>query len=141
MTEAGLISAAVLSAFGVVLILARLRVKVITVKGQSMAPSYQHGDRLLMRRTRVCRRDDVVVFTSPIEIPMGPALLVKRVAAVPGDPVPEAARTRIGDAVVPPGQLVVLGDNQRSLDSRELGYIALDSVVGVVQRRLAGSTP
>jgi hypothetical protein len=52
--------------------------------------------------------------------------LIKRVVAVPGDPVPPGsvpARLATPDAVVPWGKLVVIGDNaSASSDSRQLGY-------------------
>jgi signal peptidase I len=70
------------------------------------------------------------------------AWVIKRPVARPGDPVPRTgfpalARTR--DTVVPPGRLVVVGDNPcRSWDSRQLGYVASDRVRGVVVRSLAG---
>jgi signal peptidase I len=42
--------------------------------------------------------------------------------------------------MVPPGQLVVLGDNAAwSQDSRQIGYIPGDRLLGIVMRRLAGS--
>jgi len=74
--------------------------------------------------------------------------VVKRIAAVPGDPVPPG----IGPGVdqdeseipvatasgrVPPGRLVLLGDNTaESVDSRHYGYVAVDQVVGIVLRSL-----
>ena len=52
--------------------------------------------------------------------------VIKRVAAVPGDPRPDAslpATRRPAEARVPPGKLVLLGDNPDwSNDSRQLGY-------------------
>ncbi len=65
--------------------------------------------------------------------------MVKRVAAGPGDPRPAFMPDR-GDGsgpVVPTGQLVVLGDNPaRSLDSRQIGYVPADRVLGVVLRSI-----
>jgi signal peptidase I len=65
--------------------------------------------------------------------------MVKRVAAVPGDARPAflPARAAGSGAFVPAGQLVVLGDNPgRSLDSRQLGYVPADRVLGVVLRSM-----
>ncbi len=65
-------------------------------------------------------------------------------AAIPGDPRPLVLPTDgpAGGQVVPAGRLVVLGDNlARSLDSRQIGYIPAERVLGVVQRpvrRVAG---
>ncbi|NUR87949.1 MAG: hypothetical protein HOY71_28015, partial [Nonomuraea sp.] len=68
------------------------------------------------------------------------AWLVKRAVAVPGDPLPRAEVPALAtrpEVVVPPGRLVVLGDNRQvSLDSRRLGYVAAHQVMGVVVSRL-----
>jgi signal peptidase I len=110
---------------------------VITVEGDSMRPTYRHGDRLLLRTGGTCHPGDVVVFTNPRGSDPGPSMLVKRVAATAGDEVPQPVRTRIGDERVPAGRIVVLGDAAQSLDSRYFGYVAADTVVGVVIRELA----
>ncbi|MGY0233974.1 signal peptidase I [Longispora urticae] len=116
----------------------RGRLLVVTVYGPSMRPTYDQGDRLLVRRTGLgrVRRGDVVVFaTAASADPADPTggLLVKRAVAVPGDPVPPDIP--VGERVVPPGRLIVLGDNPgRSHDSRSLGYVAADALVGVVVR-------
>jgi signal peptidase I len=68
-----------------------------------------------------------------------PEWMIKRVAAVPGDERPEFLPTQAAGsgAVVPAGQFVVLGDNPaRSLDSRQIGYVPADRVLGVVVRSL-----
>jgi signal peptidase I len=139
-----------LFAVGVVLALrARRRWMVVTVEGNSMAPTLQHGQRLLARRLGRGRsrgpgfsRSDIVVFVLPPE--QARALMtedlvhrVKRVAALEGDPVPEWAREALcadAQARVPPGKVVVSGDNPRSQDSRQLGYIDADAIVAVVRR-------
>ncbi|RFU37562.1 hypothetical protein DZF91_32210 [Actinomadura logoneensis] len=62
---------------------------------------------------------------------------VKRVVALPGDPIPPGVPGEGGP--VPPGRLVVLGDNPDSVDSRQRGLYAGDRLLGVVLRRLGGS--
>ena len=132
---------------------ARRRYLVVTVKGPSMRPSLDHGDRLLVhRRHQRPRRGDVVVFQSPPDgagWAAAPPLAslgrgdwnVKRVVAVPGDPVPwdafAACRSAPG-ARVPAGSLVVFGDGTDSYDSRAWGLLPLDRVLGVARRRLTG---
>jgi signal peptidase I len=125
-----------LAAGGLSIAVARRRRLVITVEGNSMLPTYADGDRLLVRTGAACRTGDVVVFANPRGPEPGPPMLVKRVAATVGDEVPQPARLRIGDERVPPGRLVVLGDAVLSLDSRTFGYVAADTVVGIVLRAL-----
>ena len=112
----------------------------VTVRGSSMAPTFRDGQRLVVRRSRAgaaLRCGDVIVFALTADqiasekteaIPYR----VKRVAAVAGDPVPDWLRPLATDARVPPGHVVVSGDNPRSQDSRHLGYIDARSIVAVV---------
>ncbi|MET9295509.1 S26 family signal peptidase [Streptomyces sp. NPDC003077] len=62
--------------------------------------------------------------------------IIKRVAAAPGDPVPRASVPALATAPeerVPPGRLVLLGDNPgASLDSRQYGYFPIARVLGTV---------
>lgn len=127
-------------------LLVRARVVVIRVSGPSMAPTLRSGDRLLVRRSHgaMPAAGDIVVLPEPGPCRVGePAactsLIVKRVAAAPGDPapafLPSWERTPAG--AVPPGHLVLLGDNLPvSRDSRQFGTVRIDVLVGVVIRRL-----
>jgi signal peptidase I len=69
--------------------------------------------------------------------------VIKRVAAVPGDPRPKAwlpATRQPTEAHVPTGKLVLLGDNPDwSNDSRQMGYFPAEQLLGVVVRRIARS--
>jgi signal peptidase I len=88
----------VLLATGLVVVLvagwARRHLAVITVVGTSMRPTFQPGDRVLVRRGgRTALRAGQVVVAVPGRPQRrityrDPLLLIKRVAAVPGDPVP-----------------------------------------------------
>lgn len=128
----------------------RWRYSVVTVHGPSMEPELTDGDRLLARRRslRRLRRGQLVIFTEP-----GPGRrrrpawltgaaqdqwVVKRVAAIPGDPVPQAVRAAVGGLVlVPRGAVVVLGDApDRSRDSRAWGFIPARHILGAATRRL-----
>jgi signal peptidase I len=130
----------------------RQRVAMVTVDGDSMWPAYFPGDRVLVRRTRAdrLRPGQVIVIERPGEDgewatarrgPIGHRQwVIKRVAAIPGDPrpgawlpaTPEPAETRI-----PAGKLVLLGDNPDwSNDSRQLGYFPAERLLGVVVWRM-----
>jgi signal peptidase I len=120
---------------------------VVTVRGASMSPTLRSGERVLARRNARWRTGSIVVFrwskgrsetrTAPV--------LVKRVAAVPGEPFPAWARgtavPRWGEATrVPQGYIVVAGDGDRSSDSRDLGLVPTNDVIGTVVLRLGGSS-
>ncbi|BEL05297.1 S26 family signal peptidase [Actinoplanes sichuanensis] len=114
-------------------VLLRRRLLLVTVEGVSMEPTYRPGDRLLVRRTGLAgvRRGAAVVFAAPPGTDL--RFMVKRAAALPGDPVP--AGIPVADTVVPAGHLVILGDNSaRSADSRTMGFLPAGDVVGVVVR-------
>ena len=129
----------------VVALLAR-RLVVVDVRGPSMEPTLYDGDRVLVRRVRptAVRTGDVVVVARPGSADFAAAepWVIKRVAAVAGDRIPAAVRhgwaendIAFADAVVPPGRLLLLGDNpSRSGDSRHWGFTAQDAVLGVVTR-------
>ncbi|MFG1810800.1 S26 family signal peptidase [Streptomyces sp. NPDC049040] len=153
------LGAVALAAAAGVLGLLRLRRRflVVTVHGESMLPAYRPGERVVVRRTPAgaLRAGQVVVLrgdgpapgrnTAGREAPgaaQGPRArwIIKRVTAVPGDPIPRdtvpALRSAPGTRV-PAGRLVVLGDNpERSHDSRHAGYLAADRLYGVVLRKL-----
>ncbi|GGL03553.1 S26 family signal peptidase [Planomonospora parontospora] len=126
----------------------RRRHLVVTVRGPSMAPTYRHGDRVLVRRRRGgrLRTGQVVVVDLPEGIRplpegVGPEeavihrRVIKRVAAVAGEPAPFPVEG--AEPVVPPGCLALLGDNpDGSGDSRQYGYVPADAVVGVALRLL-----
>lgn len=138
--------------------LLRRRFLLVVVSGTSMEPTYEDGDRLLARRRpgRAIPVGSVVVLTghsgqepghyAPVKVGDRTLLLrtsrylVKRLAARPGDPVPPDCVAVLGDgepAVVPPGKVVVLGDNRTSsLDSRVLGFLDEQQILGTVIRRL-----
>jgi signal peptidase I len=126
------------------------------VSSSSMEPTLSSGDQLLVAtrayRSHAPARGDLVVFDGP------DGTLVKRVAAIAGDEVgiedgqlvvnsrivPEPAIDQksvdglyYGPLTVPPGSIFVLGDNRaNSVDSRTLGPIQLDALIGQVTIRL-----
>ncbi|WP_245811825.1 S26 family signal peptidase [Actinophytocola xinjiangensis] len=125
------------------------------MRGMSMEPAYREGDQVLVRRGRTLEQGQVVVLEQPsgtgwrlppLRQGAGAAAiatrswLIKRVIAVAGDPVPRDQVPLLAtfpETRVPPGKIVLLGDNQAvSLDSRRLGYFPTDRVLGVVARDL-----
>jgi len=97
---------------------------------------------------RAIRADMIVVFAHPkrheeasanaggAATDLATTWLIKRVVAVPGEPVPPELGWN--DQTVPAGCLVVYGDNRRSShDSRHFGYVRRADVRGVaVQKHL-----
>lgn len=115
----------------------------VTVAGDSMVPAYHDGDLVLVRRRRPgdLARGDVVVLEAPAMTRFAHRWNLKRVVALPGDPVPGPARASAGVDVVPGGSLVVFGDNTPSFDSRQAGLYPVSGVLGVAVRRVDRSWP
>jgi nickel-type superoxide dismutase maturation protease len=87
-----------------------LRCTRLVVEGDSMRPTLEPGDRLLVIRTRRLRLGQVVVIRDPRQ---ADRLLVKRVSAIG------------------PTGLSVRGDNEAaSTDSREFGALPRGEIVG-----------
>ncbi|WP_328853329.1 S26 family signal peptidase [Micromonospora globbae] len=125
---------------------ARRHLVVVTVRGSSMQPTFQHGDRVLVRRAPITavRSGQVVVVAAGRPVgprpPDDPLWMIKRLRAVPGDPVPRGevpALASVPEQTVPAGRLVALGDNPEGSDSRQLGYFHAANLLGVVTLRLA----
>lgn len=110
---------------------------VVDVRGNSMRPTYADRDVLLAVRSGL-RTGRVVVFRPPPDNrhPANPPYRVKRVIAMAGDATPEGLRGQLAGTPVPPGRLVVRGDNENSEDSRDYGYVAARDVIAVVVARI-----
>ncbi|MDQ3932714.1 MAG: signal peptidase I [Actinomycetota bacterium] len=129
------------------------------VTGGSMRPALVPGDRIVVLPVRChrLRRGDVIVVRDPRDTARE---TVKRVVGLPGEQVgmngdrfeiagvryhepyarnPHARRAEHQSVLwsVPPGHVVVLGDNRdRSTDSRAYGPVSEELVVGRVAARL-----
>ncbi|MEU4835762.1 S26 family signal peptidase [Streptosporangium sp. NPDC023615] len=132
-----------------VLLWLRRHFTLVRVVGESMMPSFRHGEELLVHRTppHRIRTGDVVVFHSAISLPtqetaafgdqhiVVPVWLLKRVVALPGDDIPPL-KVKLEESVVPAGSVIVFGDNAEvSSDSRQFGFYPLYEIHGRVMCR------
>jgi signal peptidase I len=114
---------------GVLVLSGRLFAVVIT--GCSMEPALRHGQRVFVLRCRPdrARCGDIVLLVDPAN---PNAFVIKRIAALPGDPAPIPAGAIAAGAPVPDGQVLLLGDNPtHSVDSRLLGGYDRRHILGV----------
>lgn len=151
----------ILVALVIVLILTSV-IKPTIVKESSMEPTLYENHYLIINKlaykTGDEQRGDIIVFESDLETEDGDKkLLIKRIVGLPGETVTiknedvyingqllEEDYLKDGitpgeiiDCRVPEGQLFVMGDNRIvSIDSRELGCIDEDSVMGKAVLRL-----
>lgn len=121
--------------FGMLALLFVANFRVVVIEGNSMEPTYHHGQRVLMTWNYwlfgAIRKGDVVVIQLP-----GGARLVKRVVALGGEEVPRQywgpVMWRMGRRV-PPGYVYVVGDNlARSEDSRQMGPFPMTQIQGKI---------
>jgi signal peptidase I len=149
----------IIGAVVVALVVKTFVVQAFRIPSDSMVPTLQVGDRVLVNKLSYdahdLNRGDVVVFHRPPDL-IGaegdPEDLIKRVIGLPGETVssrdgivyigdrrleepylPEGTTTFNLDAPieVPEDHILVLGDNRgNSTDGRSFGPIRTDSVVG-----------
>ncbi len=149
----------VLGAVALALLLWYGSIDLFYVREDSMEPAIFNGQTLVISKWAYTlplfrpSRQDVIVFDSPD----GKGLSVKRISLLPGDRItinqrgwlqvgkeelfltPQQRRrlSQIGE--VPPGSLLVLGDNPfHSLDSRDYGFIPFGAVRGRVISTIGG---
>lgn len=113
----------------------------VQIKGESMEPTLQPGDRLLISKAYWLVGDitqnDIAVFRNP----EGGEPLIKRVIGLGGDPInfevaPTSWSIQRGEYRVPEGTYYAVGDNRPvSEDSRNLGPFDTGSVIGKVVAR------
>ena len=136
------------------------------IAGQSMKPTLNAGERVLVQRTKQVARYDVIAFKAPLA---SKGTYVKRIIGVPGDRIwvnetklylseepiasdnealPEnasrfdlseeaAAQLRLFQKI-PAGHYFVLGDNRtHSSDSRTFGFVEIQAIEGIVVFKIA----
>ena len=136
----------------VVLFIKAFIVTPIKVNGESMYPTLEEGDIMILNKTAYYfnkpERFDIVVVNMPDEY------LIKRVIGLPGEHIEYKNNTlyvdgkkvkenfkhgvtanfnieELGSDTIPLNTYLVLGDNrENSLDSRELGFIREDQLLG-----------
>lgn len=137
-------------------------IKPTIVKESSMEPNLYENNYLIINKlaykTGEPQRGDIIVFESELEDENGrDKLLIKRIIGLPGETVSvendmvyingellEEDYLKDGitpgyvvDYTVPEGELFVMGDNRVvSIDSRDLGTIELEDVMGKAFVRL-----
>ncbi len=136
----------------VVLFIKAFVITPIKVNGESMYPTLEEGDIMILNKTAYYfnkpKRFDIVVVNMPDEY------LIKRVIGLPGEHIEykdnilyidekkvdedfEHGKTNnfnieeLGSTTIPDNCYLVLGDNrENSLDSRELGFIREEQLLG-----------
>lgn len=140
------------------LLLIRACLIVITVRGQSMSPTLEDGDRVLALRPlwpRRVQKGDIVLFgqtglaEAAGDLPLSQH--IKRVVALADEkylssllPLWYSEHVTAGDQAyiwqIPPNHIFVCGDNrEQSIDSRSWGPLPLRNMRGIVVKKLAPS--
>ena len=146
-------------AFVVAIVIRQFLFTPVIVSGQSMEPTFENDNKIVISKVHKIDRFDMIVFHAP----NSDDDFIKRVIGLPGDVVimkndqlyingkeyyedylqPKKDEILEGqnltqdfEVVVPEGQYFVLGDNRRrSTDSRVIGCIDGSSIVGAVKFR------
>ena len=134
-------------------------VSVTQVVGDSMDPTLKNQDVLILNKAKYrfneVKRGDIIAFTYE-----DTKYLIKRVIGLPGDHIsiidnkvyingryyeedylkdvdtPDFELQDLGYDVVPDGKYFVLGDNRdNSLDSRKIGLVSEDDIIGEIAIR------
>lgn len=153
-------SKSVAIAFVLALLIRQFLFTPVTVSGQSMDPTFEHNQRIVIAKIHSIKNFDMIVFESPIS----DEFFIKRVIGLPGDYVvmkddhlyvngveyeelyiqenkdklyKGMRLTENFEVHVPENHYFVLGDNrQNSRDSRELGPIEASAISGKVSFRI-----
>jgi signal peptidase I len=150
---------AIVLGVAIVFICREFMVTPVKVEGKSMTPTFEDNNRVIVSKLSKVDRFDMIVFHSPVSNED----YIKRVIGLPGDIVEVkndvlhinniiyeepylkankkllSTQEQLTDDLkvkVPEGSLYVMGDNRKkSSDSRDIGCITEDAVVGEVKFR------
>lgn len=154
----------ILFAFIIVLVCRQFLFSPVVVKGESMLPTLENHNRLIINKIGKIDRFDLIVFDAPDVKKGTKAEYIKRVIGLPGDRLvmkddvlyingkaykePYVKRGNgkttkdftleeiAGKTIIPDGYYFVMGDNRlKSNDSRRFGLISKDSIIGKVTLR------
>lgn len=135
----------------------------MAVSGESMKPTFENQDRVIVSKISDIQRFDFIVFDAPD----ANEYYIKRVIGLPGDTVEVKDKILYingklteefyleevnhslgkimwdftlegvtGETIVPEGSLFVLGDNRlNSRDSRHFGFVLDEAILGKVEFR------
>ena len=152
-------------AVAVALLIVNYVAQITVVKGPSMLPTLQDGNRLIIEkispRTGKLERGDIVTVNVPEFLESGKETIIKRVIGLEGDKVEirKDGKVYVNDKVlqedyinglvtnviepeygritVPKGSIYVMGDNrQNSKDSRTIGPVGIEKISGKVILRI-----
>ena len=147
----------------IIVFLARKSIAVHVIRGQSMTPTLNRGDRVLVKKIRSPRvpdRNEIVVLDTnrmKVNTIVPHRYFVKRVIGLPNDVLRIEGKVvqRVDDSwyqlrdcstdadirveLVPQQHIFVMGDGPESLDSTHWGPIPVETVIGKVIAKLPRS--
>lgn len=135
----------------------------VSVHGKSMMPTFEEDDKVLLVKISKIENFDLIVFKAPEEknfikrvigLPGDRLKMEKDQLYLNGQPIEEPylqenrewaevqgypqLTTGFGEIIVPSGCYFVLGDNRlNSVDSRTIGFVRDDAVLGEVKYRIS----
>lgn len=99
---------------------------VVKVKGNSMYPTLNNNDIVVVNKLAQIQNNDIIVLKNPI----AKGYIIKRVIKSSGNYIYYKNKK----IILKNNEFFVMGDNRnQSTDSRNFGIINLDMIVGVVQ--------
>lgn len=152
----------IVAAFLVATLITTYLFRVVRVDGQSMEPTIQHGDMIVVRKIMYTPKNgDVVVLVPPTQPLDSDVYYIKRVIATEGQTVEvtEDGKVKVDGKIidepylktneftnrelytqkpvtVPQGHVFVFGDNrQHSSDSGEFGTVEVERIIGCASLR------